>query len=116
MAFTLSISGYAESYAYAKFDIYYKTATDAEWTRAGKNKDGFNAIPSWGQDSEMWVQLIKDWTGNGYCLQQRDGSGWIAPALKMGNSFMDDVNEYELVEWDASHVIFRRFAKDYGAN
>ena len=30
MAFTLSISGYAESYAYAKFDIYYKTATDAE--------------------------------------------------------------------------------------
>lgn len=116
MAFTLSISGYAESYAYAKFDIYYKTATDAEWTRAGKNKDGFNAIPSWGQDSEMWVQLIKDWTGNGYCLQQRDGSGWVVPTLKMGNSFMDDVNEYELVEWDASHVIFRIFAKDYGAN
>ena len=34
----------------------------------------------------------------------------------MGNSFMDDGNEYELVEWDASHVIFRIFAKDYGAN
>lgn len=52
MAFTLSISGYAGYYAYAKFDIYYKTAADAEWTRTGKNDDGLNAIPAWEQDSE----------------------------------------------------------------
>ena len=117
MAFTLSISGYATYYAYAKFNIYYKTAADAEWTRTGQNGDGLNAIPAWGQDSEMWVQLIKDWTGNGFCLQQGDGSGgWVYPALKMGDSFMDSTNEYEIVEWNASHVIFRIFAKDYGAN
>lgn len=117
MAFTLSISGYVTSYAYAKFDIYYKTSADAEWTRTGTNNDGFKAIPAWGQDSEMWVQLIKDWTGNGFCLQQRSaGGGWVSPELKMGDSFMDSTNEYERVEWDASHVIFRIFAKDYGAN
>lgn len=117
MAFTLSISGYATNYGYAKFNIYYKTAADAEWTRTGTNNDGFKAIPAWGQDSEMWVQLIKDWTGNGFCLQQSsDGGGWVSPALKMGDSLMDSTNEYEIVEWDASHVIFRIFAKDYGAN
>lgn len=117
MAFTLSISGYAVNYSYAKFSIYYKTSEDAEWTRTGTNNDGFKAIPAWGQDSEMWVQLIKDWTVNGFCLQQRsDGGGWVSPALKMGDSLMDSTNEYEMVEWDASHVIFRIFAKDYGAN
>lgn len=117
MSFTLSISGYATYYAYAMFDIYYKTSADAEWTRTGTNNDGFKAIPAWGQDSEMWVQLIKDWTENGFCLQQRsEGGGWVPPGLKMGDSFMDSTNEYERVEWDASHVIFRIFAKDYGAN
>ena len=116
MAFTLSISGYATYYAYAMFGIYYKTEADAEWTLAGWNADGMKKIPAWKQDSEMWVQLIKDWTNNGYCLQQRDGSGWTMPSLMMGDSFMDSTNEYEMVEWDASHVIFRIFAKDYGAN
>ena len=117
MAFTLSISGYDTYYAYALFDVYYKTVEDAEWTRAGRNDGGFKAIPAWNQDSEMWVQLIKDWTGNNVCLQQGDGSGgWISPALKMGDSFMDSTNEYEIVEWDASHVIFHMFAKDYGEN
>ena len=117
MAFTLSISGYAENYAYAKFSIYYKTSEDAEWTYVGVNADGMKKIPAWQQDADMWVQLIKDWTGNGFCLQQRsDGGGWMTPSLKMGDSFMDSTNEYEIVEWDASHVIFRIFAKDYGAN
>lgn len=115
MAFTLSISGYVTSYAYAKFNIYYKTSADAEWTRTGTNNDGFNAIPAWGQDSEMWVQLIKDWTGNGYCLQQRDGSGWMRPSLiVMGDSSVSV--EYEIEEWDAEHVIFHVKPKDYGAD
>ena len=100
MAFTLSISGYAGYYAHAKFDIYYKTAADAEWTRAGTNDDGLGAIPAWGQDSDMWVQLIIDWTGNGYCLQQRDGSGWMSPSLIiMGDSSVSV--EYEIEESDA---------------
>lgn len=117
MAFTLSISGYATNYSHAKFNIYYKTSVDAEWTGTGTDKVGLNAIPAWEQDSEMWVQLIKDWTVNGVCLQQRSaGGGWTMPSLMMGDSFMDSTSEYEIVEWDASHVIFRIFAKDYGAN
>ena len=115
MAFTLSISGYATYYAYAMFEIYYKTEADAEWTYVGMNANGMKKIPAWGQDSEMWVQLIKDWTANGYCLQQRDGGGWAMPSLMMGDSFMDSTNGYEIVEWDASHVIFRFFAMDDGA-
>lgn len=115
MAFTLSISGYATNYAYAKFGIYYKTAADAEWTRTGTNGDGLKAIPAWGQDSDMWVQLIIDWTGNGYCLQQRDGSGWVFPSLiVMGDSSVSV--EYEIEEWDAEHVIFHVKPKDYGAD
>lgn len=115
MAFTLSISGYATNYAHADFSICYKTSEDAEWTITGRNNDGLKAIPAWGQDSEMWVQLI--WTSNSDFLQQgTDGGGWVSPALKMGDSLMDSTNEYEIVEWDASHVIFRIFAKDYGAN
>ena len=117
MAFTLSLSGYYAYYSYAMFGIYYKTEADAEWTYVGRNADGMKKIPEWGQDSEMWVQLIKDWTVNGFCLQQRsEGGGWTMPSLMMGDSFMDSTNEYEIVEWDASHVIFRIFAKDYGAN
>lgn len=116
MPFTLSISGYATYYAYANFGIYYKTSEDAEWTYVGMNADGMKKIPSWQQDADMWVQLIKDWTGNGFCLQQKDGSGWVSPALKMGDSLMDNTNEYEIVEWDASHVNFHIFAKDYGEN
>ena len=110
MAFTLSLSGYDAYYAYAMFGIYYKTEADAEWTYVGENADGMKKIPAWEQDSEMWVQLIKDWTGDGFCLQQRDGGGWKVPSLMMGDSFMDSTNEYEIVEWDASHVIFRIFA------
>lgn len=115
MAFTLSISGYATNYGHADFSICYKTSEDAEWTITGRNNDGLKAIPAWGQDSEMWVQLI--WTSNSDFLQEgTDGGGWVSPALKMGDSLMDSTNEYEIVEWDASHVIFRIFAKDYGAN
>lgn len=115
MAFTLRFSGYATSYSYAKFVIYYKTAADAEWTRTGTNNDGFKAIPAWGQDSDMWVQLIKDWTANGFCLQQRDGSGWMSPSLIVpGDSSVSLA--YEIEEWDAGHVIFHVKPKDYGAD
>ena len=108
-------SEYATYYAYADFGIYYKTAADAEWTRTGKDDDGLNAIPAWGQDSDMWVQLIEDSPGAGYCLQQRDGSGWMRPSLiVMGDSSVSV--EYEIEEWDAGHVIFHVKPKDYGAD
>ena len=116
MAFTLSISGYDTYYAYASFGIYYKTAADAEWTLVGENADGMKKIPAWQQDSDMWVRLNKTWINN-YVLQQKSSDGgWVYPALKMGDSFMDSTNEYEIVEWDASHVDFHIFAKDYGEN
>ena len=115
MAFTLSISGYADYYAYAMFEIYYKTEADAEWTRTGTNNDGLNAIPAWKQDSEMWVQLIKDWTGDGFFLQQRDGSGWVSPSLIVKGDSSVSV-EYEIEEWNAEHVIFHVKPKDYGAD
>ena len=115
MAFTLRISGYVTNYAYAMFKIYYKTEADAEWTYVGVNSDGMNKIPSWQQDADMWVQLIKDWTGNVFCLQQRDGSGWMSPSLiVMGDSSVSV--EYEIEEWDAGHVIFHVKPKDYGAD
>lgn len=116
MAFTLSVSGYDSYYAYAMFAIYYKTAADAEWTLVGENADGMKKIPAWQQDSDMWVRLNKVWINN-YVLQQKSNDGgWVYPALKMGNSLMDGTNEYERVEWDASHVDFHIFAKDYGEN
>ena len=115
MPFTLSISGYATYYAYAKFGIYYKASEDAEWTYVGVNADGMKKIPAWQQDADMWVQLIKDWTGNGFCLQQRDGSGWMSPSLIVpGDSSVS--LDYEIEEWDASHVIFHVKPKDYGAD
>ena len=116
MAFTLSISGYDDYYAYAKFSIYYKTSEDAEWTLVGGDADGMKKIPAWQQDSDMWVRLNKVWINN-YVLQQKSSDGgWVYPALKMGGSPMDSTNEYEIVEWDASHVDFHIFAKDYGEN
>lgn len=116
MAFTLSVSGYDSYYEYAIFAIYYKTAADAEWTLVGENADGMKKIPAWQQDSDMWVRLNKVWINN-YVLQQKSNDGgWVYPALKMGNSLMDGTNEYERVEWDASHVDFHIFAKDYGEN
>ncbi len=116
MSFTLSISGYADHYAYAMFGIYYKTAADAEWTFVGNNNAGMNKIPAWQQDSDMWVRLNKVWSNTEALQQKSSDGGWVYPALKMGDSFMDSSNEYEIVEWDASHVDFHIFAKDYGEN
>lgn len=114
MAFTLSLSGYDDYYAYAKFSIYYKTAADAEWTLVGDNADGMKKIPAWQQDTDMWVRLLKVWVNNVVLQQKLSSGGWIYPALKMGDSLMDSTSEYERVEWDASHVDFHIFAKDYG--
>ena len=116
MPFTLSISGYDTYYAYAMFGIYYKTAADAEWTFVGNNNAGMNKIPAWQQDSDMWVRLNKVWSNTEALQQKSSDGGWVYPALKMGDSFMDSSNEYEIVEWDASHVDFHIFAKDYGEN
>ena len=57
MANILSFSGFSAYYAYANFAVYYKTVEDAEWTNIGDNSAGLKAIPSWSQDSEMWVRL-----------------------------------------------------------
>lgn len=116
MAFTLSISGYAESYSHAKFGIYYKTSEGAEWMFVGEDANGMTKIPAWQQDSDMWVRLDKVWINNVVLQQRSSDGGWVYPALKMGDSFMDSSNEYEIVEWDASHVDFHIFAKDYGEN
>ena len=115
MPFTLSISGYATYYAYAKFSIYCKTFEDAEWTHVGEDSDGLQAIPAWNQDTDMWVMLIRRSGENGDCLQQRDGSGWMSPSLiVMGDSSVSVA--YEIEEWDAEHVIFHVKSKDYGAD
>ena len=116
MAFTLSLSGYAEYYSHAMFGIYYKTAADAAWAFEGNNDAGMKNIPAWQQDSDMWIRLDKNWINNEVLQQKSSDGGWVYPALKMGDSFMDSSNEYEIVEWDASHVDFHIFAKDYGEN
>lgn len=114
MAFTLSISGYATSYSHAKFSIYSKTSEDAEWTHVGEDSNGLQAIPAWNQDTDMWVMLRRS-SDQGYCLQQRDGSGWVSPVLiVMGDSSVSVA--YEIEEWDAEHVIFHVKPKDYGAD
>lgn len=114
MAFTLSISGYAGNYSHAKFSIYCKTFEGAEWTHVGDDSNGLQAIPAWNQDTDMWVMLRRS-SENGYCLQQRDGSGWMSPSLiVMGDSSVS--LEYEIEGWDAEHVIFHVKPKDYGAD
>lgn len=114
MVFTLRLSGYATSYSHAKFSIYCKTSEDAEWTHVGENSEGLQAIPAWNQDTDMWVMLRRS-SDQGYCLQQRDGSGWTSPSLiVMGDSSV--LVDYEIEEWDAEHVIFHVKPKDYGAD
>lgn len=114
MAFTLSISGYATYYAYAQYVIYCKTLVDAEWTNVGENGAGLEAIPAWNQDTDMWVMLRRSGK-NTYCLQQRDGSGWMSPSLIISGDSSVSVG-YEIEEWDAEHVIFHVKPKDYGAD
>ena len=114
MAFKLSFSGYADNYSHAKNDIYCKTLVDSEWQNVGKDSTGLQAIPAWNQDTDMWVMLRRS-SENGYCLQQRDGSGWVSPVLiVMGDSSVSVA--YEIEEWDAEHVIFHVKSKDYGAD
>ena len=114
MAFKLSLSGYADNYSHAKNDIYCKTLIDAEWENVGKDSAGLQSIPAWNQDADMWVMLRRS-SENGYCLQQRDGSGWVSPVLiVMGDSSVSVA--YEIEEWDAEHVIFHVKPKDYGAD
>ena len=86
MAYKLSFSGYASYYAYAQYDIYCKTLVDDEWTNVGENDNGLKAIAAWNQDTDMWVMLRRSGK-NTYCLQQKDGSGWMSPSLiVMGDS------------------------------
>lgn len=114
MAFTLKLSGYATYYAYAQYIVYCKTVANAEWTNVGENGDGLSAIPAWNQDTDMWVMLKRSGK-NTYCLQQRDGSGWVSPSLIVPGDSSVSV-EYEIEEWDAEHVIFHLKPKDYGAD
>ena len=114
MSFTLRFSGYATSYSHAKFSIYCKTSENAEWTHVGEDSNGLQAIPAWNQDTDMWVMLRRI-SNQGYCLQQRDGSGWTSPVLIVpGDSSVSIA--YEIEEWDAEHVIFHVKPKDYGAD
>ena len=114
MAFKLSLSGYADNYSHAKNDIYCKTLVDSAWQNVGKDSTGLQAIPAWNQDTDMWVMLRRS-SEDGYCLQQRDGSGWVSPVLiVMGDSSVSVA--YEIEEWDAEHVIFHVKSKDYGAD
>ena len=114
MAYKLRFSGYASYYAYAQYDIYCKTLADAEWTNVGENDNGLTAIPAWSQDTDMWVMLRRSGK-NEYCLQQKDGSGWMSPSLiVLGDSSVSV--DYEIEEWDAEHVIFHVKPKDYGAD
>lgn len=114
MAYTLKFSGYATYYAYAQYVIYCKTLVDAEWTNVGENGGGLRAIPAWNQDTDMWVMLRRSGK-NDYCLQQRDGSGWMRPSLIITGDSSVSV-AYEIEEWDAEHVIFHVKSKDYGAD
>ena len=114
MPFTLRFSGYATHYAYAQYLIYCKTLVDAEWTNVGENNAGLKAIPAWNQDTDMWVMLRRSGK-NTYCLQQKDGSGWISPSLIVPEDSSVSV-DYEIEEWDAEHVIFHVKSKDYGAD
>ena len=114
MAYKLSFSGYASHYAYANYDIYCKTLVDAEWTNVGVNGNGLKAIPAWNQDTNMWVMLRRSGK-NTYCLQQRDGTGWMSPSLIVPGDSSVSV-DYEIEEWDAEHVIFHVKPKDYGAD
>lgn len=114
MAYTLKFSGYATYYAYAQYVIYCKTLVDAEWTNVGENGAGLKAIPAWNQDTDMWVMLRRSGM-NKYCLQQRDGSGWMRPSLIITEDSSVSV-AYEIEEWDAEHVIFHVKSKDYGAD
>ena len=114
MAFTLSLSGYATYYAYAQYIVCCKTVANAEWTNVGENGAGLQAIPAWNQDTDMWV-MLKRGGRNTYCLQQRDGSGWMSPSLIVSGDSSVSV-EYEIEEWDAEHVIFHVKPKDYGAD
>ena len=114
MAYKLRFSGYASYYAYANYYIYCKTLVDAEWTNVGVNDNGLKAIPAWNQDTDMWVMLRRSGK-NTYCLQQKDGSGWMSPSLIVpGDSSVS--LDYEIEEWDAEHVIFHVKPKDYGAD
>lgn len=114
MAFTLIFSGYVTNYSHAKFSIYCKTSEDAEWTHVGENYSGLQAIPAWNQDTDMWVMLRRS-SDQGYCLQQKDGSGWMRPSLIVPGDSSVSV-AYEIEEWDAEHVIFHVKSKDYGAD
>lgn len=62
----------------------------------------------------MWLRIVTDWDNSNYCLQENGASGWIEPALMMDDAPMNRGTEYERVEWDADHVIFRILPKDYG--
>lgn len=114
MAYKLSFSGYATYYAYAQYIIYCKTSIDDEWTQVGENGNGLKAIPAWDQDTDMWVMLKRSGK-NTYCLQQKDGSGWMRPSLIVPGDSSVSV-AYEIEEWDAEHVIFHVKSKDYGAD
>lgn len=114
MAFTLSINGYKNSSSVFKFFVYYKTSEQAEWTYVGRGENPFQNLNSWNQDSEMWLRIVTDWKESNYCLQEKGASGWVEPTLMMNDAPMNIGTEYERVEWDADHVIFRILPKDYG--
>lgn len=114
MAYNLSISGYKTSSSVFSFKVYYKMTEKAEWTYVGSGEGAFRNFYSWSQDSEMWLQIVTDWGSSNYCLQKRSASGWVEPELMMDDAPMNRGTEYERVEWDADHVIFRILPKDYG--
>lgn len=114
MSYTLSILGYKRSSSAFRFLVYYKTFEQAEWAYVGSGSLAFKNFYSWSQDSEMWLQIVTNWDESNYCLQQEGDSGWIEPTLMMNDAPMNIGTEYERVEWDADHVIFRILAKDYG--
>lgn len=114
MAFTLSISAYKKTSSGFQFLVYYKTSEQAEWTYVGTGQNPFRNFYSWYQDSEMWLRIVTDWGKSNYCLQEKGGSGWVEPTLMMDDVPMNIGTEYERVEWDADHVIFRILPKDYG--
>lgn len=116
MSYTLSISGYKISKSNFRFKFYYKTSEQAEWMYFSSGQNPFRNFYSWSQDSEMWLRIVTDWESSNYCLQQKEASEWVEPVLLWGNddSPLNMGTEYELVEWDADHAIFRILAKDYG--
>lgn len=114
MAFTLSISGYKTSSSVFQFLVYYKTSDQAEWSYVGTGQNPFRNFYSWYQDSEMWLRIVTNWDKSNYCLQENGSSGWVEPTLMMDDAPMNIGTEYERVEWDADHVIFRILPKDYG--